>query len=47
MLNWINGNMKEDPNLIVERTSRLIHGNVVRALNTFRTDKSLHSSAND
>jgi len=38
MLNWIGDNMKEDPGLIVERTSRLIHGNIVRGLNAFRLD---------
>ena len=32
MLEWINGNMKENPAVIVERVSRLIHGNVVRAM---------------
>lgn len=38
VLNWINDNMREDPAVIVERTSRLIHGNVVQGLNAFRTD---------
>ena len=47
MLEWINENMKEDPDAIVERVSRLIHGNVVRALNEFRLDKPLHTQAND
>ena len=47
VLNWINDSMKEDPALIVERTSKLIHGNVVRGLNAFRTDRSLHFSPND
>lgn len=47
MLEWISGNMKEDPAVIVARTSRLIHGNVVRALNEFRLDKPLHSNQND
>lgn len=47
MLEWINGNMKEDPDTIVERASRLIHGNVVRALNEFRLDKPLHTQTND
>ncbi len=41
MLEWINGNMKEDPAAIVERASKVLHGNVVRALDAFRTDKSL------
>lgn len=38
VLNWINDNMREDPAVIVERTSRLIHGNVVQGLNAFRAD---------
>ena len=41
MLEWLNGNMKEDPAAIVERASKVLHGNVVRALDAFRTDKSL------
>lgn len=43
MLEWISGNMKEDPAAIVDRASKVLHGNVVRALNAFRTDKSLKS----
>ena len=47
MLEWIGGNMKEEPAVIVERVSRLIHGNIVRALNEFRLDNPLHSNQND
>lgn len=47
MLEWIGGNMKEDPAAIVERTSMVLHGNIVRALNAFRTDKPLHLEEND
>ena len=47
MLDWINGSMKEYPAAIVERTSKVLHGSVIRALNAFRTDKSLHSIPND
>ena len=47
VLNWINDNMKEDPAVIVEHTSRLTHGNIVRGLNAFRTDQSLHFPSND
>lgn len=43
MLEWIDNGMKEDAAAIVERTSQLVHGNVIRALNTFRVDKPLHS----
>ena len=47
MLEWIGGNMKEEPAVIVERVSRLIHGNIVRALHEFRLDKPLHMQADD
>lgn len=47
MLEWIGNKMKEDPAIIVERTSRLLQGNIVRALNAVRTDRPLHSEAND
>ena len=47
MLEWIRNKMKEDPAVIVERTSRLLKGNIVRALNADRTDRFLHSDTND
>lgn len=47
MLEWIGNKMKEDPAVIVERTSRLLQGNIVRALNAVRTDRPLHLEAND
>lgn len=47
MLEWIGNKMKEDPAVIVERTSKLLHGNIVRALNAVRTDDSLQSGPND
>lgn len=47
MLEWIRNNMKEDPAVIVERTSRLLKGNIVRALNAVRTDRTLHSDEDD
>ena len=47
MLEWIGNNMRGDPAAIVERTSKLVHGSIVRALNAFRTDKVLHSTGND
>ena len=47
MLEWIRNKMKEDPAVIVERTSRLLKGNIVRALNAVRTDRFLHSDRND
>ncbi len=42
LFEWIDHNMKENPEAILERTSKLVCGNIVRALHTFRTDKSLH-----
>lgn len=47
MRKWISSGMKEEPAAIVERTSKLVRGNVVRALNAFRTDQPLHSVEND
>lgn len=35
MLEWIDNNMREDPVDIVERTSRVVHGNILRALDAF------------
>lgn len=36
---WIERDMKEDPEEIVSRTSILVHGNISRALEAFRTDR--------
>lgn len=36
MLNWIDGNMQEDPKYIVDRVNTLIRGDLDRALNCFR-----------
>lgn len=47
MLDWISENMKGDPEIIVELTSKLIHGSIIRALNAFRTDGSLQFAPND
>lgn len=38
LLDWIRGDMKEDPHAIVERLGTLMHGNFTRALEAFRTD---------
>lgn len=45
MLEWIGDHMREDPAAIVERTSRLMQGNVVRALYAFRSSPPLSNSA--
>lgn len=47
MLAWIGNKMKEDPAVIVGRTSKLLQGNIVRALDAVRTDRFVHSDAND
>ncbi len=39
MLEWISGGMKEDPAVIVERVSVIVHGNISRALEGFRADR--------
>ena len=41
MLSWIEGDMREDPAVIVERTSRLISGNIDRALESFQPEPVL------
>ncbi len=38
MLEWIGNNMKDDPAELVERTSKVIHGNVVQALHAFNAE---------
>lgn len=39
MLDWIKGNMKDDPALLVERLDQVIHGGINAALQRLRTDK--------
>ncbi|WP_312694009.1 TetR/AcrR family transcriptional regulator [Caproiciproducens sp.] len=39
MLEWIRTGMKEDPSLIIERLSILIHGDIAKTLEKFRTDR--------
>lgn len=38
MLDWIRGDMKEDPKKIINKLSLLMHGNFSRALVAYRTD---------
>ena len=38
LLEWITQDMKEDPEYLVNRVSTLIHGDITRALDKFRTD---------
>lgn len=44
MLGWIGNSMKEDPAIIVERTSRLMQGSIIRALDAFRSDRAVPDS---
>lgn len=39
MLNWIKDGMKENPEKIIESLSTLIHGNISKALDNYRTDR--------
>lgn len=41
MLDWIKEDMREEPQDIIDRLSLLIHGDITRALNRFRTDQTL------
>ncbi len=45
MLDWIKGNMKEDPQQLVDRLDQVIHGGVRAALQRLRTDKNSSDSA--
>ena len=44
MLDWVKNDMKEDPARIIKRLECVIHGNITRALNAVRTDRSLSES---
>lgn len=46
MLEWIKDDMKEDPQRIIDRLGLLMHGNITKALEAYRTDKKL-SKASD
>lgn len=40
MINWIKNDMKEDPHKIISRLSILMHGEILRVIDNFRTDKT-------
>jgi hypothetical protein len=40
MLDWIRNGMKKDPQQIIDRLSILIEGDITRALNKYRIDKT-------
>jgi Transcriptional regulator len=41
MLDWIKNDMKEDPQVLIDRLQCLVHGNITSALNNYRTDRPL------
>lgn len=41
MLDWIRGRMKEKPQAIIDRLGVLIQGDITRALNKYRIDKTV------
>ena len=45
MLDWIKGDMKQNPQEIVSRLDTLIHGDIMRALEGYRTDRAKPVSA--
>ncbi|NLL76424.1 MAG: TetR family transcriptional regulator [Clostridiales bacterium] len=40
MLDWIKKDMREDPQVIIDRLAILVHGNISSALDGYRTDKN-------
>ena len=44
MLEWIKNDMNADPKQIVDRISNLIHGDITRALENCRTDRTVTSN---
>lgn len=47
LLDWIKKDMKEDPQVIIDRISTLIQGDVAKALSKFQQNKSKQNSLND
>ena len=45
MLDWIKGDMKGDPQVMVQKLELVLHGNVVAALQRMRTDKPASNGA--
>ena len=45
MLDWIKGDMKGDPQVMVQKLELVIHGSVAAALNRMRTDKPASNGA--
>ncbi len=47
ILEWIGSNLKEDPAVIMERTSRVVHGNILLALDAFPSAPFYQIQGND
>lgn len=47
ILDWIKNGMKADPSQVIEHLDVLIHGDIKKALNKFRTDKINQTAADD
>ena len=47
MLDWIRGGMKGEPQVLIDRLSVLIRGDVEKALNHYRADQMKQSGPND
>lgn len=47
ILDWIKNGMKANPSQIIEHLDVLIHGDIKKALNKFRTDKINQTAADD
>lgn len=47
LLDWIKKDMREDPQLIIDQVSALIHGDVSRALNRYQSNRSNQTAQND
>lgn len=45
MLDWIRGDMRGDPNVIIGQLSQVIHGNIAAALERVRTDTAAPNTA--
>lgn len=44
MLDWIKKDMREGPQIIIDRLAILVHGNISSALESYRTDKNTSKS---
>jgi len=47
LMDWIKKDMREDPQLIIDQVSTLIHGDVSRALNRYQSNRSNQITQND